>query len=168
MRIAWLVACVAAAPAAADEIPRNATSGLGLAAGLGSEVAGIGGEVLYYAELGSGWRIVPRVGGGVLPSDDGTVGGVEAGIAGEWGARHRILLDVSFGLAGIGSRKRVDTGEVVEVHPVYGPTIALGYEYVADGGFLLRISAGVTYVDSVYFTTHVGPAGTLALGYKLW
>jgi putative transposase len=73
--------CAAVSPALADETPRNATSGLGIAAGLGNEGAGFGGEVLYYAELGSGWRLVPHAGAGVLPSDDGTVGGVASILA---------------------------------------------------------------------------------------
>jgi hypothetical protein len=153
---------------AKDAAPtKNETSGLALGAGLGYQFAGFGGQLAYYLELGSALRIAPYAGGGVFPSEVGTKGGYAAGMMFSYGRRHRIVLDGGYGLAAVEGKKNVLTGEVIESRVVYGVTGALGYEYLADGGFFVRPTFGYTR-----FTGDSDHEGTVtlnvALGYKLF
>ncbi len=146
------------------------TSGLALGVGVGYQVVGFGGQVLYYEALGSGFWVVPYVGSGVIGTNGKFRGGIAGGVMGAWGRAHRIVLDMSAGVGAAQTRTSPLTGNVIDVRTRYGVSVALGYEYVADGGFWVRPTAGVTYLvdDPGANNSRWLPALNVTLGYKIW
>jgi hypothetical protein len=149
---------------------KSQTSGLALGAGLGYQFAGVGAQLIYYVQLGDSARIAPYGGGGVFPSELKTVGGYALGMMASFGERHRGLVDVGYGLAGIEGIQGPFTDDLLESQLLYGVSIAGGYEFMADGGFFVRPSLGVTiYTTERRFSDRTA-TGTfcIALGYKFF
>jgi hypothetical protein len=149
---------------------KNQTSGLAIGAGAGYQFAVLGAQLIYYIQLADSVRIAPYGGGGVWPSELGTFYGYAFGMMASFGGRHRGLIDVSYGLAGIEGVKNVLEDTVLESESLYGVTIAGGYEFMADGGFFVRPSAGVTILttETRFSDTKASPTFNIALGYKLF
>jgi hypothetical protein len=105
----------------------------------------------------------------VFPSEAGSKAGYAAGMMFSYGRRHRLVLDAGYGLAAVEGKKNLLTNEVIESHVIYGVTGALGYEYLADGGFFVRPTFGYTRFTT---DTDSGDKGSvtlnIALGYKIF
>ena len=149
---------------------KNETSGLAIGGGVGYQVAGVGVELVYYLALSSSVRLAPYVGTGFFPSELGTHYGYAGGLMFSFGQKHRGVLDVGYGLAAVEGQKNLITGEVVTSQTVYGVTVAAGYEYLADGGFFVRPTVGVTIftTETSFIDKKTTPTLNIALGYKIF
>jgi len=116
------------------------------------------------------WWLVPYAGVGIVPTDGRSLAGVAGGVMGAWGERHRVVVDASVGLQGTLAFRSVLTGNVVEVHPIYGAVAGAGYQYVADGGFWLGATLGASYLfeDVGGGDSRWTPTLNLTAGYKIW
>jgi hypothetical protein len=161
---------VAAGTAAADKTAKNRTSGLAVGAGLGYHVPFFGAELQYHQAIAPRWWLVPYAGVGIVPTDGPSLTGVAGGVMGAWGERHRILVDASVGIEGARWSRSVLTGNVVEVHPVYGAVAGAGYQYLADGGFWISATLGAAYVfdDRGAGNSRWAPTMNVTAGYKIW
>ena len=116
---------------------------------------------------------MPFVGGGLAYCAGQTgetschVGGV-FGIAGALGHKHRLMLRLSYGMLGFSGGF---TSSGFADHSYYGPNLALGYEYMAFGGFHLRSDVGLGYVLAPSPPAGSGPwvltLTVIGIGYKL-
>jgi hypothetical protein len=127
---------------AAQESPR-----LSVLAGLGNTFGWIGGQVEGYAVRG---RISGFVGVGYMPNllnDEGSgVAGAVGVRAFTSGSRHRGLLEVS--LTALSNDVSSTLGsDVVEKRVGYGPGVAVGYQFIGDGGITVLLSGGVGLDD---------------------
>lgn len=127
---------------AAQESPR-----VSVLAGLGNTFGWIGGQIEGYAVQG---RISGFVGVGYMPNllnDEGS------GVAGALGARvftsgsrHRGLLEVS--LTALSNNVSSTWGsDAVEKRVGYGPGLAVGYQFIGDGGITVLLSGGIGLDD---------------------
>ncbi len=139
-------------------------TGVSAALGLGHGFGAFGLQVAVPVVVGEGLSVGPFVGAGAFPSMGEAEGHwlFAGGVLGYWGARHRLLAEVSF--APIGVRVLQLHGTVVATQPAYGPGAIIGYEFVAMTGFLIRagIGAGVTLDDE----PEVLPLLSLGIGWK--
>jgi len=149
---------------------KSQTSGFAVGAGIGYQFPVIGAELIYYVQLGDNIRIAPYAGAGIAPTTLGTLVGYAVGMMVIFGGRHRGLIDISYGLAAWEGKKDLATDTVLELRSVYGVTIAGGYEFMADGGFFVRPSAGATFLTSERrsLDEDVAPTFCVALGYKFF
>jgi hypothetical protein len=150
--------------AGSEETPRNETSGIALAVGLGYEYSGLGAQALYYIRTpGAPVFITPHAGVGSL----GIIG-FAAGVSAALGFRHRLIADLSYAMYGV--KELSLHGTLADERIVYGVNAGIGYEYMANSGFLIRALVGGSYpldayIDDdervVFFTLGFG------LGWKL-
>jgi hypothetical protein len=161
---------------APDDHPRKTeTSGLGVSIGIGSQYVLLGGQLSYYLQVPhSLFRVVPYagVGEGVggAPRDKRWITGTTAGLLGSWGQKHRAVVNVAYG--SIAGAYTSANGQTRELRNAWGPSLAVGYEYMAFSGFFLRADFGagvIVAAPSWSRTGDVGPVGTfIGLGWKLW
>ena len=174
MRSGWLAVLAASLfavdTAAADTTAMNRTSGLAIGAGLGYHVPTFGGELQYHQALAPRWWLVPYAGVGYFPTEGPSLTGAAGGVMAAWGERHRIVADVGIGLAGAWQFPSILTGNVVEVHPLYGVVWAGGYQYVSDGGFWICTMLGASYLleDQGPGNSRWVPTTNVTAGYKIW
>jgi hypothetical protein len=169
-KIVVLLCAVALSRRAFAQTSANDRSGPVLAAGIGYEYGLLGGQLLYQQRLGqTRIYIAPHVGVGWGPFEVPKIvyaGGVSA----IWGKRHRAVLDFSYAMAG--SLNVGLHGTTVDTIVVYAPTAGLGWEYVAESGFFLRVvPAGISLVmDRRVSPTDRRPYWNLSIGvgWKLW
>ena len=161
---------VAAHAAIADDTEKNRSSGLAVGAGLGYHVAAYGGELQYHQAIAPRWWLVPYAGLGIAPTGGPLLAGVAGGVMCAWGERHRVVVDAGAGLQGAEGYRSLLTGNLVEVHAMYGAVVAAGYQYVADGGFWIGAMAGPSYLfsDPNAATSRWLPALNVTAGYKIW
>jgi hypothetical protein len=161
-------------PARADWKPEKTEShGLALSLGLGTPYGGAGGQAAYWLQLhGSLFRVAAYGGLGVaaVESPGGVVVGWALGMLGSWGHKHRVLLDLSVSTLAVQSLSL--HGEALNDQAVLGPSLAVGYEYMAFWGFFFRAELGVGYMVGepiLAASERVVPVLTLlGLGYKAW
>jgi hypothetical protein len=164
---------------------QNRTSGLAAAVGIGYQTPLFGVEVAYYIKVADGWFLTPYVGIGGFYNAEGP-GDFLFGYSGGLMAIYRphywgVFLDAGYGLAAAGYGGTTDavSGEV----SYGGVTFAIGGEYMANSGFLVRASAGVTdilscdlcgtdqVISTVFSPTgnssgNITPTSMLAIGWK--
>jgi hypothetical protein len=157
---------------------KGETSGLAAAFGWGYQTPALGGQILYYFRLGERPISVVPYGGGAIwvdselssPKSYGEQFGLAAGCMGQYGRTHRLVADLSFGLARMEYRTFLLTRER-EKNSLYGATFALGYEFMAGEGFFVRTMVGATVlVEEPEFLDYdrVGLTSHLGLGYKFF
>jgi hypothetical protein len=129
-----------------------------------------GAELQYHQAIAPRWWLVPYAGVGIVPTDGPSLTGVAGGVMGAWGERHRIVVDAGVGLEGTREFRSVLTGNVVEVHPVYGAVAGAGYQYLADGGFWISATLGASYFfdDPGAGNSRWAPTLNVTAGYKIW
>jgi hypothetical protein len=150
---------------------KTETSGLGLSAGLGSQYAFLGIQAAYYLQLPRSLvRVAPYGGVGLFCMEDDCTPGWMFGAMGSWGKKHRLLVDAFYGTV-TAYALRVH-GEPAITKPYTGTGLAVGYEYMAFGGFFLRGSTGAAYafgppIKAPLHRIHwmLTPLG---IGYKFW
>ncbi|HEY6880322.1 MAG TPA: hypothetical protein VI299_20000 [Polyangiales bacterium] len=155
-------------------VDRASTSGLGIGGGLGSDNAGLGGHVIYYAQLPHPkLRVAVHVGAGALPWGDGYVQwGVRGGSFLAYGKRHRLVLGVMGGTVDWQSFRL--HYQVLESRPIFGVGVGVGYEFMTASGFYLRATIGpaLEVIPRVPFrdrsTDLIWRGNLLTVGYKLW
>ena len=160
-------------PRAVPEVQEpGETSGPALGLGAGYQTPVFGGQLMYYLRPGERpISFAPYVGVGWWPGEEerDDVVGYALGVMGVYGRRHRLLVDVGYGLAAVeyrsdlfGNRHRA----------LYGATLAPGYEYMSYSGIFFRATFGGTYrVDETKFFDDDTPfAATIHLGtgYKFY
>jgi hypothetical protein len=140
--------------------------GLAVFGGAGHQTPDLGvGAHYYFGRPGRPLQLAPRVGVGVMVRPTGNAAGISAGLSGIYGYRHRLVGDAGFGSLGLETLSL--HGTKVDSHVVHGPTAAVGYEYVAGGGFLLRYLLGAGYeVGPVASRTRLIGIGTIECGHK--
>lgn len=152
---------------------RADTDGLAVGLGFGYETPILGGQFLYYVRLGERpLNVAPHAGVGWWPggNHDGRAG-VAAGALTTYGRKHRVIVDLSYGLAAVEHQTDL-FGDGRHSNALYGASAAFGYEFMAHGGFFFRATTGGTFRteearfvendDRTSSTLHVG------FGYKLW
>jgi hypothetical protein len=103
---------------------------------------------------------------------DGAVGiGIGARLV--LGSRHRFVVDLHYGLAGVAARETTDRwGVIRETVSVPGTTAAVGYQLVDIRGFMFQISVGQTSLVGAeeWVTDLLGdqiPTLNIGVGYKI-
>jgi hypothetical protein len=144
------------------------TDGLALGAGIGMSVGGVGASASYHIQ----WperrlSLRPHVGVGWF---DASVPGHAAGIAGAFGRRHRVIVDVQ--LATFGVQQLVLYGEELEDKLIYGIGLAAGWEWLSRSGFFVRASIGpaFAFLPPLYQRAEAYSVNLnlIELGAKLW
>ena len=114
----------------------------GILAGVGNALGWFGGQVEAYAAEG---RISGFLGLGYMPNilnDEGNGVAGAVGVRGfTAGERHRALLEVSVTALSTWARTTVGSG-VVESGRNYGPGVAVGYQFIGDGGLTVMFTVG--------------------------
>lgn len=161
------------------------TSGLAASAGLGTAYGGLlGSQLAYYVALSNSFRLAPyaAVGASYAGRDHGWVLGAAGGVLGSIGRTHRFLVDLGYGATAVATSSYSactypgGTPSCVgssREDVMWGPWLAVGYEYMNRSGFFLRADLGVAYhmVVPAYgekfrrFTFANTPIG---LGWKFW
>jgi hypothetical protein len=139
---AFVLGCVCLVAVTARARDVHDTDGLALGAGIGITVGGIGGSASYYVQ----WperrlSLRPHVGVGWL---DARMPGHAAGIAGSFGRRHRLIVDVQ--LATLGAQPLVLYEEELDEKLIYGVGLAAGWEWLSRSGFFVRASIGPAFL----------------------
>ena len=143
--LAAMVMAVALAPPVAlmaQDAPRAS-----VLAGFGNAFGWIGAQVEGYVAEG---RVSAFAGLGYMPNllnDEGSgIAGAVGVRAFTGGSRHRGLLEISL-TALSNTVSSTFGGDVLEKDRHYGPGIAVGYQFVGDGGFTAMLSGGVGVDD---------------------
>ena len=143
---AIVVALTLASPVwvAAQDAPKAS-----VLAGFGNALGWIGGQVEGYAAQG---RVSGFAGFGYMPellSDevDGFVVGALGIRAFTSGNRHRGLLEVSLSALSTSVLSTFGGGEILDKRVNYGSGIAVGYQFIGDGGFTIMLTGGVGLDD---------------------
>lgn len=161
----FVICLCGATPAFAEveepTLPRD--DGPLLTLGLGNNYGLLGLELAYSFRVpGTLYHVAPHAGAGLWGS-----GAAAVGVRGGWGLRHRIIADVGYGP--LGSRYVYLHRTRLRAQLVYGAMLAVGYEYVANWGFVFRVSGGAGYaLDYVLGAAGVGMVLNLGIGFKLW
>lgn len=105
----------------------------------------------------------PYVAVGVFPpvEEAASTYAVAAGGLGFWGERHRAFVQLDVGPVGYAMLSL--HGTVVAVDAAYGVAGLAGYEFMADGGFFVRIGLG----GGVTWSGAHGLQSTLGMGGKI-
>jgi hypothetical protein len=161
---AMVVALTLAAPGGvpAQEPPRAS-----VLAGFGNAFGWIGGQVEAYVAQG---RLSGFAGLGYMPNllaneGDGVAGAV--GIrAFTGGSRHRGLSELSLSALS-NDVSSTFGGEVLEKDISYGPGVAVGYQFIGDGGFTIMLTGGVGLDDDEFDPegSKLQPTLGIGLGY---
>jgi hypothetical protein len=169
-RIWLLLAITFANMASAHADDKSRTSGFALGTAVGSDNVFLGAHALYYLQVpDSRFRVAFRVGGGVFSNQVKTAGAA-FGVMGVFGRNHRMVVDLH--TAPMGYQRLVLHGAELDVHPLYGIGLSLGYEWMASYGLFLRANIGPAYVflppiyrarDGITVTGNI-----VSAGYKLW
>jgi len=128
---------------------KHETPGFAITAGYGYEYSGIGvaAERYFGPNIGMmlGVGYFPPVNlGGITTGDAFGVGG---GFRFAYGNQHRVIGDVHFGFAGKATRTVTTTsGTTSESDTMWGPTLAIGYQFLHQKGFIVHASVGGTYL----------------------
>lgn len=143
-------AAAAPEPAAAGETAARdapvrapgAHTGPAFALGIGHGFGTFGLQASVPITLSEKWALGPFAGAGVFPPLGESEGhfAFAAGVLAYRGVRHRLLMEASF--AAVGARTLELHGSIVATKPVYGPGVIVGYEFVAQSGFLVRSGVG--------------------------
>lgn len=154
--------------AQAANVARNQTHGLALGVGFGYPAASLGGIVSYYLPLSiAPAAVTPYLGVGARPAPGGLAVGGAVGASVSYGLRHRMVLDLGYGMGPVEELSL--HGTRVDEHVVYGVQMGMGYEYLGDRGLLVRcIPALFRPVTSRYGDTEPDLFITVSAGWKLW
>jgi hypothetical protein len=145
------------------ELPRSLGTGVVLAVGVGDEFGGQGVGVIYDHALGTRlpFQIAPRGALGVH-SDVATLA---VGVSGGFGYSHRAIVDVGVGM--VDRETLYLHGYKLDERWVYAVTLAAGYEWVSEQGFVLRaLVGGGRKLGNVTQSGRFVAVGTLACGFK--
>ena len=157
---------------------KTETSGPAGSAGIGTQYALVGVQLSYYLQLAPRLRVAPYVGvGRVVGGPDENLRwttGAAAGVIGSWGERHRALVNLAFGTVATSYDLRDD--DEVAIKNDWGPSLSLGYEYMASSGFFVRsdLGVGIIVTDPYPSETSVPRdraslvATLVGVGWKLW
>jgi hypothetical protein len=168
--LAWLASDVIAAPEGHIDEQRHerrapgARTGPSAALGIGHSYGQLGMQLSFPVAVSRRVAVGPFVGVGGFPALEEAEGHwtVAGGLVAYFGTRHRVLGELS--VAPLAIRTLNLHGTVVATEPAYGPAAILGYEFVADSGFLVRTGGGVGAIFNE--EVHVVPLVSLGLGWK--
>ena len=158
---AMVVAVTLASPVwvAAQDAPKAS-----VLAGFGNALGWIGGQVEGYAAQGrvsgfAGFGYMPNI---VSDEGDGFAGalGIRAFTA---GSRHRGLLEVSLSVLS-NTVSSTFGGDVLDESRNYGPGIAVGYQFIGNGGFTIMLTGGVGLDDEEFDPQGSKFQATLGIG----
>lgn len=121
---------------------RNREPGLAPSIGIGNGYAGAFGLQLAHYTARRRLQFGPYVAVGVLPTveEAAPIYAVGAGGLGFWGERHRAFVQLDVGPVAYATLAL--HGTVVAVDLAYGVAGLAGYEFMADGGFFVRVGIG--------------------------
>jgi hypothetical protein len=155
--LCWLLATAAPAPAVQappvtqhleptprSDPPRSQSTGVAVSVGAGTGFGpGFGAQVAVPIAVASGLlQVGPYVGFGFFPGieESRAVLAPSVGVLGFWGVRHRIFVDLDFGVVAL--RQWQLHGTIIVLDAVYGPSALVGYEFMAHRGMFVRIGVG--------------------------
>lgn len=155
-----------------DASSKSRTSGLSLGAGVGYQTPIFGAQVTYDVRfVDARVSLVPWMGIGrwadfqLGSSDPGHWHtGYAGGMMAKYGDHHRLVVDLAYAPARFESSATTSCGpngctSDSSGSILYAVTGAVGYEYLASGGFFVRPMIGAN---------SVGPTAQLSVGAKLW
>lgn len=150
----------ATAPVGAQEGPPRAT----LLVGIGNAMGWIGGQVEAYLANG---RLSGFAGLGYMPNLLNEEGSGAAGALGvrafTTGPRHRGLVEVSFSALSTSVHTTFPQG-TTEVDRGYGPSIAVGYQFIGAEGITFMLTGGVGFGEADFDPEASRTRPTLGLG----
>ena len=143
------------------------TSGLLVGLGLGPSHGGTGLQAGYLWAFSEPFHLQAGLASalGYVWGQDEADGSPTAAVSllGYWGRVHRPFVELSYGPTAYHYIERGGLRIAQEI--LYGPSAVLGYEYMAQRGFYVRIGLGRAW-ETEDWTQSTGV--TLALGQKLW
>lgn len=149
-----------------NDKPKSETSGPGISAGYGYEYSCLGVQICHYSRLSGFFSIVPYLAIGYYPNDIEGQLGFSTGCLFAFGYRHRFIVDLNYGLAGI-EYYEYSGGYLAHVESLYGITGAAGYEFLSNKGVFFRIALGATHiVKDPYLIDSL--TLTIGFGYKFF
>lgn len=144
---------------AAQDAPRAS-----VLVGFGNALGWIGGQVEGYVADG---RVSGFAGFGYMPNLASDVGDGFAGALGvrafTAGNRHRGLLEVSLSVLS-NTVSSTFGGDVLDESRNYGPGIAVGYQFIGNGGFTIMLTGGVGLDDEEFDPQGSKFQATLGIG----
>lgn len=160
-------------PAAAEERPAYETDAPAAFIGYGLHYGGAGLAATYSHGLLPWLTVTPRLGAGFLigmvDADGASPFGWAAGLAAVVGRQHRGFVDLGWARGGVESVYL--HGSLADSRGISGPTGTVGYEYISDGGFVVRLAldlfAGAFPRSSVRQQTWQTAIG-VGVGVHLW
>ncbi|MDT8368138.1 MAG: hypothetical protein RQ745_02950 [Longimicrobiales bacterium] len=164
-----LVFLLAGAPLGAQELPEDVRSRrLTVTGGVGNAMGwlGVQAERYFHRE-----RISAFGGLGYTPStdtNDANGATFAAGLRGYTpGRNHRGFLELSVSQVAIEDTVHFDEFRrfTFDEDRLYGPGASVGYQYAANGGFTLMVSAGVGYAIGADFDNSLQPLVNLGFGF---
>ena len=142
LSIALLASLIAAVPdpAIVSQSPRRERRGLTVTGGIGNVYGMLGGQLRYDLPVRPWLTLAPFAAVGFFPGEGTTFWQGAGGLTAALGRRHRLAADVAV-VPMYGEELNLH-GTVLDSRVIYGPSIAGGYEFFSNGGFVWRLLIG--------------------------